>query len=154
MLQNRSSSDLQCRYLEARKAAAQAVKLSEERSREEFGRLLDSKHSSANKVFWQTICRLHGKRLCTTTSIKDSTGNIFRNEKKILSRWKEYFEDLLNPLRAIPTDTYHTIEFCEAEVFTWTEVAAAIQGLKSRKDAGEDEIQPEMLKALNGEGIR
>ena len=33
-----------------------------------------------------------------------------------------------------------------------TEVAAAIQGLKSEKTAGEDEIRPEMLIALN-EGV-
>ena len=33
-------------------------------------------------------------------------------------------------------------------------MAAAIRGLKSGKDAGEDEIRPEMLKALNEEGIR
>ena len=31
-----------------------------------------------------------------------------------------------------------------------TEVATATRGLKSEKATGEDEIQPEMLKALNG----
>ena len=38
MVKNRSSSDLQFRYSEARKAAAQAVKMSEERSWEEIHR--------------------------------------------------------------------------------------------------------------------
>ena len=38
LLQNRSSSDLQFRYSEARKGAAQAVKMSKERSWKEFGR--------------------------------------------------------------------------------------------------------------------
>ena len=104
LLQSRSLSDLQCRNSEAWKAAAQTVKVSKERSWEEFGRRLDSNYSSANEVFWQTIRRLPGKSLSTTTSIKDSTGNILR-DKKILSRWKEYFKDLLNPVRATPTDT-------------------------------------------------
>ena len=54
------------------------VKMSKERSWEEFGRRLDSNYSSANKVFWQTIRRLHGKFLNTTTFIKNSTGNILR----------------------------------------------------------------------------
>jgi len=44
------------------KAAALVVKKSKEKSWEEFGRQLDSNYSSANKVFWQTIHHLHGKR--------------------------------------------------------------------------------------------
>ena len=41
----------------------------------------------------------------------------------------------------------------EDEVFTAAEVATAIKGIKSGKAAGQDEIRPEMLKALTGEGI-
>ena len=69
--------------------------------------------------------RLRGKSLSTTTSIKDITGNVLRDEKEILSRWKEYFEDLLNPVMAAPTDTCDMIEFGKEEVFTSTEMAAA-----------------------------
>ena len=47
LLQNRSSFDLQSRYLEARKVAAQAVKMSKEYSCKEFGCWLDFKYSSA-----------------------------------------------------------------------------------------------------------
>ena len=43
--------------------------------------------------------------------------------------------------------------FEDDEVFTATEVAMAIKRIKSGKAAGEDEIRPEMLKALTGEGI-
>ena len=53
---------------------------------EEFGRRLDSNYFSANKVFWQTIRRLRGKRSSVTYSIKDSAGNILTDENKILSR--------------------------------------------------------------------
>ena len=41
----------------------------------------------------------------------------------------------------------------EEEVFTAAEVTTAIKGIKSRKAAGEDEIKPEILKALTREGI-
>ena len=102
LLQNRSSSDLQSRYSEVQKSAAEAVKTSKERSWEEFVRRLNSNYSSANKAFWQTIRRLPGKS--TITSIKDSTGNILQGEKEIFSRWREYFEDLLKPAKATPTD--------------------------------------------------
>ena len=39
------------------------------------------------------------------------------------------------------------------EVFTASEAATAIKGIKSGKAAGEDEIRLEILKALTGEGI-
>ena len=105
-LQDRSSSDLQSRFAEARKAATSAVKKSKEKSWEEFGRRLDFNYFSANKVFWQTIRRLRGKRSSVTYSIKDSAGNILTDENEILSRWREYFEDLLNPVKACTRDTH------------------------------------------------
>ena len=86
-----------------------------------------------------------------TTSIKDSTGNIPSDEKEILSQWRKYFEDLLNPVKEAPTDTCDTTDLGKEEVFTLTEEAAAIRGLKSGKAAGKDKIRPEMLQALNRE---
>ena len=152
-LQNRSSSDLQSRYAEARKAATLAVKKSKEKSWEEFGRRLDSNYFSANKVFWQTIRRLRGKRSSITYSIKDFDVNILTDENEILSQWREYFEDSLNPVKALTRDTHEVTHLGEDKVFTAAEVATAIKGKKSGKAAGEDEIRPEMLKALTGEGI-
>ena len=108
---------------------------------------------SANKVFWQTIRHLRGKRSSITYSIKDSDGNILTHENEILSPWREYFEDLLNPVKTSTRDTHEVTHLGEDEVFTAAEVATAIKGIKSGKAAGEDEIRPEMLKALTGEGI-
>ena len=85
--------------------ATLAVKRSQEKSWEEFGCRLDSNYFSANKVFWQTICHSRGKRSSITYSIKDSDRNILTDENEILSRWREYFEDLLNPVKASTCDT-------------------------------------------------
>ena len=60
---------------------------------------------------------------------------------------------MLNLLRATFTDTCDTIDFEKKEVFRLTKMAADIQGLKSGKVAGNDEIRPKMLKALNGEEL-
>jgi len=85
---------------------------------------------------------------------KDQTlGNILSDENEILSRWRKYFEELLNPVKAINDDTHEPICFGKEEVFAAREVATAIGRLKSGKAAGEDEIRPKMLKALNSEGI-
>ena len=80
LLQGRSTSDLQSRYTAARKAATLAVNKSKEKSREKFGRRLDSNYFLANEVLWQTICRLRGKKSSVTYSIKDSAGNILTDE--------------------------------------------------------------------------
>jgi len=58
----------------------------------------------------------------------------------------------LNSVKATNDDTHELICFGKEEDFT-AKVAAAIGRLKSGKVAGEDEIRPEMLKALNSEGI-
>ena len=88
------------------------------------------------------------EKFSTTTSIKDYIRNILRDTKEILLRWRKYFEDLLNPVRATPTETCDNIDYGQKEVFTWT---AAIRGLESEKAARTVEIRLEMLKALNGE---
>ena len=85
--------------------------------------------------FWQTIRRLRGKS--SITSMQKSTGNNLRGEKEILSRWRESFEDLVNPAKPTSTDTCNSIDFDKEEVFTLTEVTAVLRGLKSGKAAGE-----------------
>ena len=61
-LANKSSLELRSQYSEARKATATKVKLSKERAWKQFGERLDDDFKTANKVFWQTIRRLRGKR--------------------------------------------------------------------------------------------
>ena len=66
---------------------------------------------------------------------------------------KEKLEDLLNPEKASTHDTQEVIHLGEEEVFTAAKVDTAIKGINSGKAAGEDEIRPEMLKALTKERI-
>ena len=98
-------SHLQSRCTEARKAATSAVTKSKEKSWEKFGRLLDFSYFLTKKMFWQTICVLHGKQLLMTYSTKDLEDNILKAENEILSRWREYFEDLMNSVKASTHDT-------------------------------------------------
>ena len=97
--------------------------------------------------------RLRGKRSRVTYSIKDSAGNILTDQNEILSRWREYFEDISNLVKASTRETQEVIHLGEEEVFVAAEVATAVKRIKSGKAADEDKIRPEMLKALTGEGI-
>ena len=99
------------------------------------------------------IRHLRDKRSSVTYSIKDSAGNILTDENETFSRWREYLEDFLNPVKASTRDTQKAIHLGEEEVFTAAEVATAIKRIKFGKAAGEDEIRSEMLKGLSGEGI-
>ena len=94
--------------------------------------------------------RLRGKRSSVTYSMKDSACNILTDENEILSRWREYFEDLLNPVKASIRDTSRgrgSFYYCRSDNDN------NIKGIKSGKAAGEDELRPKMLKALTGKGI-
>ena len=51
----------------------------------------------------------------------------------ILSRWGEYFEDLLNPVKVNDLDTHEVIQAGKIEALTAAEVAIAIKQLKSNQ---------------------
>ena len=59
----------------------------------------------------------------------------------------------MNPVKESTRDTHEVTHLREKEVFTAAEVVTAIRRIKSEKTAGEDEIKPEILKALTGEEI-
>ena len=73
---------------------------------------------------------------------------MLKNETCILSRWREYFEDLLNPVKVNDLNTYDVIQPGEIRALTAAEVATAIKQLISGKASGGDKIEPEMLKAF------
>ena len=93
------------------------------------------------------------KRSSVTYSIKNSSGNIQTDENKTRSRWREYFEDLLNPVKASTRETHEVTDLGKEKVFTAAEVASAIKGIKSGKAVGENEIRLRLLKALTGDEI-
>ncbi|KAK3543164.1 hypothetical protein QTP70_012267 [Hemibagrus guttatus] len=80
-------------------------------------------------------------------------GELLASTGDIVGRWKEYFEDLLNP-----TDT-PSVEEPEAEdsevdsFITQAEVTEVVQQLLGGKAPGVDEIRPEYLKSLDVVGL-
>ena len=149
------SPDLRNRYTEARKTSARIVREAKAESWEKFGERLELNYSTANKVFWQTIRRLRGRKSSSARTIKSSEGTLLTNERDILKRWGEYFKDLLNPVTVTSTEAHEVHLGAESSHggISEAEVSSAIKLLKSGKAAGDDEIRPEMLKALNRDGV-
>ncbi|KAI3357210.1 hypothetical protein L3Q82_015673 [Scortum barcoo] len=55
-------------------------------------------YRSASKKFWQTVRRLRRGKQCSANTVYSAVGGELLTSTGILSgRWKEYFEDLLNP---------------------------------------------------------
>ena len=151
-LANKSSVELRSQYSEARKAAATKVKLSRERAWKELGESLDDDFKTAKKVFWQTIRRLRGKRSRAALFIEDSNGVTLKDQDAILNRWRDYFSDLLHPVDATPIQI-HEEQLGKDFQITEADVNAVIKSLKTGKAPGEDDIRPEMLKAMNIYGV-
>jgi len=102
-------------------------------------------YSSQHAVLANHLCR-HSKRSNATQSVKDKNGLLLSNEEHTLGRWREYFKDLLNL-----GSHFHTIEHTgstfsgEENTITANKVFPAV---KTLKDAGCDEIRPEMVESL------
>ncbi|KAK3514337.1 hypothetical protein QTP70_015045 [Hemibagrus guttatus] len=114
---------------------------------------MEKDYRTASGKFWQTIrCLRRGKQLSANT-VYGGGGELLVSTGDIVRRWKEYFEDLLNP-----TDT-PSVEEPEAKdseldsFITQAEVTEVVQQLLGGKASGVDEIRPEYLKSLDVVGL-
>ena len=96
---------------------------------------------------------MRGKQTPVATFIEDTNGVLLKHQKSILNRWREYFCQLLNPVTVQHLETSEE-QFGEDFHLTEAEVSTAIKSLKAGKAPGEDDISPEMLKAMNNFGVR
>ncbi|TWW53713.1 R2DM Retrovirus-related Pol polyprotein from type II retrotransposable element, partial [Takifugu flavidus] len=112
-------------YRRAKRSAATAVAEAKTRAWEEFGEAMENDFRTASKRFWTTIRRLRRGKQCTVNTVYSGDGVLLTSTRDVVDRWKEYFEDLLNP-----TNTP-----------------------SSEEAPGVDEIRPESLKALDVVGL-
>ncbi|XDV43830.1 hypothetical protein PO909_012233 [Leuciscus waleckii] len=163
-------------YRKAKRTAARVVVEAKHRACEEFGEAMEKDNRLASKRFRQTVRRLRRGKQCPTNTVYDSSmlversthphpecripdniqnrgGQLLTSTGDIVGRWKEYFEDFLNP-----TDT-SSIEEAEAEgsevnsSITQAEVTEIVKKLFGGKAPGVDEIRHEYLKSLDVVGL-
>ncbi|KAK3505725.1 hypothetical protein QTP70_020346, partial [Hemibagrus guttatus] len=135
--------------LEAERTTAAVVSEAKTRVWEEFGEAMEKDYRTASGKFWQTVRRLRRGKQLSANTVYSGGGELLASTGDIFVRWKEYFEDLLNP-----TDT-PSVEEPEAEdsevdsFITQAEVTEVVQQLLGGKAPGVDEICPEYLKSLD-----
>jgi hypothetical protein len=85
-----------------------------------------------------------------TNICKDKNGNIISDKEKIIERWKEHFNDLLNNQQSNNTNNASHQEIYTAENLvpepTIEEIDRAIDKLKNNKSGGEDSLTAELIK--------
>ncbi|TWW63932.1 hypothetical protein D4764_03G0009400 [Takifugu flavidus] len=131
-------------YRHAKRSAATAVAEAKTRAWEEFGEAMENDFRTASKRFWTTIRRLRRGKQCTVNTVYSGDGVLLTSTRDVVDRWKEYFEDLLNP-----TNTPSSEEVGPGDL----EMGSRISGAEVAEAPGVDEIRPESLKALDVVGL-
>ena len=112
--------------------------------------LAADKHDT--KSFFQQLKKVHGPTKRSTASIKDSTGTVLLSDKKkILDRWAEHFNTVLNQISDFDDTVLDELPDWEvndelSSIPTQTETELAIKQMASDKAAGSDNIPAEIYK--------
>ncbi|KAK0132211.1 putative uncharacterized transposon-derived protein F52C9.6 [Merluccius polli] len=135
------------RYRQAKRSAAVAV--TEAKTQTWEGEAMENDFRTALKRFWTTIRHLRRGKQCIVNTVYGGDGALLTSTWDVVDRWKEYFEDLLNP-----TDTPSGKEAGPGDSgvgspISGAEVAEVVRKLLGGRAPGVDEVRPEFLKALD-----
>ncbi|KAK3568835.1 hypothetical protein QTP86_017957 [Hemibagrus guttatus] len=110
------------------------------------GRAAIPEHSGGH---WKPFGHLRRGKQLSANTVYGGGGELLFLTGDIVGRWKEYFEDLLNPSDT-PSVEEPEAEDSEVDSFiTQAEVTEVVQQLLGGKAPGVDEIRPEYLKSLD-----
>ncbi|KAK3572627.1 hypothetical protein QTP86_001127 [Hemibagrus guttatus] len=84
-------------YRQAKRTTAVVVLEAKTRVWEEFGEAMEKDYRTASGKFWQTVQRLRRGKQLSANTVYGGGGELLVSTGDIVRRWKEYFEDLLNP---------------------------------------------------------
>ncbi|TWW71611.1 hypothetical protein D4764_16G0001080 [Takifugu flavidus] len=90
---------------------------------------------------------------CTVNIVYSGDGVLLTSTQDVVDRWKEYFEDLLNPINAPASEEAGPGDLGTGSHISGAEFAEVVKKLLGGKVPGVDEIRPEFLKALDVVGL-
>ncbi|TWW53877.1 R2DM Retrovirus-related Pol polyprotein from type II retrotransposable element [Takifugu flavidus] len=140
-------------YRRAKRSAATAVAEAKTRAWEEFGEDMENDFRTASKRFWTTIRHLRKGKQCTVNTVYSGDGVLLTSTRDVVDRWKEYFEDLLNPTNTPSSEEVGPGDLEMGSHISGAEFAKVVKKLLGGKAPGVDEIHPEFLKALDVVGL-
>ena len=116
-----------------------------------IGRDVKEDHTGTKKLLFSMAKNYRGKNNEVSYDIKDKEDNLLVDPEKISERWREYFEDLLNPERSIDDNNEQDIdksleENQEEWPITEQELQTAMRAMKNGKAMREDGIPVELVK--------
>ena len=152
-LNNPTSTTLKQQWQVARRAAQKTLRALQNQwwtSKAHEIQLYADKNDMHN--FYNSIKNIYGPKNCSVTPLKTADGlTLLKDQNRILLRWAEHFEALLNQHSS--TDQTILEELPEhppinelSQPPTYLEVRAAVRALKNNKSPGADSIPAELLK--------
>ena len=119
----------------------------------------NASNAGETHALYSLLRKMYGPRSSTVTPVRSKDGSyLIKDQKGILGRWKEHFNDLLNCESLIDQSfidkiSQKDIKWILNDRPAFDEVKEAIDKLKLGKAPGKDGIAPEMLK-YGGEAVR
>ncbi|TWW56347.1 hypothetical protein D4764_08G0003340 [Takifugu flavidus] len=141
------------RYRQAKRSAATAVAEAKTQAWEEFGEAMENDFRTASKRFWTTIRNLRKGKQCTVNTVYSGDGVLLNSTRDVVDRWKEYFEDLLNPTNMPSSEEVGPRDLGIGSHISGAEVAEVVKKFLGGEALGVAEIRPEILKALDVVGL-
>ncbi|KAK0150407.1 Craniofacial development protein 2 [Merluccius polli] len=141
------------RYQQAKRSATVAVTEAKTRTWEEFGEAMENDFQTASKRFWTTIRRLRRGKQCIVNTVYGGDGALLTSTRDVVDRWKEYFEDLLNPTDMPSGKEAGPGDSGVGSPISGAEVADVVRKLLGGRAPGVDEVRLEFLKALDVVGL-
>ena len=133
------------------------VKAAKKQSWERFGVSLADNHRTATRTFFKMVRGIgtRDENYNPTDIINDKNGNPLIHPSKVTMRWREYFQELLNPLgeknKIIPTDL--VVSTLDPEILH-NEVDRVVRQAPKYKTPGVDRLPTEIIQATGEYGIK
>ena len=118
----------------------------------------ESRKTNKSREVYESIRKITGKFTSKASVIKGKDGEMITDAEKVMSRWKEYFDELYNETNPVDEATLNQIvensDKNPCQGILMEEVARAVKRLKDRKAPGVDNITAAEIKAATeGSGL-